>query len=104
MTNFEWLKQNEELLFKALECDRCDECVFSKIRGGCNMDSRKEWLNERHQDFAPGDIIISKKSHAIYICTHIGDDTVYYDVRPEMVENARACYGCYKALMNLIYI
>ena len=95
MTNFEWLKQNDELLFKALECNRCDECAFGKIEGGCNIDSRKEWLNEIHKNFVPGDIIISRTSHAIYICTHIEGDIVYYDARPEMVENARARYGCY---------
>lgn len=96
MTNFEWLKQNDELLLKALECDRCDECVFNNLNGGCSVVARKEWLQETHQNFVPGDIIISKTSHAIYICTHIDDNIVYYDARPEMVENAKARYGCYK--------
>ena len=96
MTNFEWLKQNDELLLKIVECDKCDECIFSSLNGGCGVDARKEWLKATHSDFVSGDIIISKKSHAIYICTHIEDNIVYYDARPEMVNNAKAGYGCYK--------
>ncbi len=93
MTNFEWLKQNDELLYKALECDECPGCAFSEIEGGCSVLTRKEWLNKEHENFKVGDIIVSKRSRLIYVCTHIEDDAIYYDSSLKTIENPKVNYG-----------
>lgn len=93
MTNFEWLRQNDDLLYKALECDKCDECAFHKIKGGCNTAGRRKWLNEEHENFKAGDIIVSKRSSLIYVCTHVEGDVVYYDSSLKTIENPKANYG-----------